>query len=120
MLAGEKLFIRTVSLQWTIVVLIGVFCSCFGSSAAISGCVGGISYALPNTLFALTLMLKARLAGVKGANPVSFLLGELFKIGACLAILGLCILYLSPIIWPALIAGLILTVQSQFLVLVLK
>jgi F0F1-type ATP synthase assembly protein I len=120
MLVGEKLLVRAVCLQWAAVVLITLICSWFGSSASVSGLAGGVSYALPTTLFALTLMLKARIAGAKGANPVSLLMGELLKIGGCLAILGLCIAYLSPLVWPAFIGGLILTVQSQFLVLVFK
>lgn len=119
-LVEEKLLIRAIALQWVTVVLIVLVSSGFGARALVSGLAGGVAYALPYTLFALTLMLKARIAGFKGANPVSLLLGELLKIGGCLAILGLCITYLSPLIWPAFLGGLILTVQSQFFVLVFK
>jgi F0F1-type ATP synthase assembly protein I len=121
MLAGEKQLFRALALQWASVVLISGICAFFGAAVLVSGLAGSLAYVLPNTLFALTLMLKSR---VQGANPVSFIFGELLKIGGCLAILGLCIAvlpkFISPIVWPALIAGLIVAVQSQFLALVFK
>lgn len=119
-LVEEKLLIRAIALQWSAVALVALICVGFGGHALVSGLAGGVSYAVPYTLFAWSLMLKARIAGFKGANPVSLLVGELLKIGGCLAILGLCITYLSPLIWPAFLGGLILTVQSQFFVLVFK
>jgi ATP synthase protein I len=117
MLAGERQLLLAVGLQWLAVGATAAGCAFFGAAAAVSSLLGGAAYAVPNTLFALTLMLKSR---VQGANPVSFVLGELLKIGGCLAILGLCIAYVSPLVWPALIAGLIMAVQAQFLALVFK
>jgi ATP synthase protein I len=110
--AGEATLLRALKFQWGAALLAAAFCAWFGMNAALSALAGGLAYAVPNSLFALTLMLKSR---VQGANPVSFLLGEGVKIILTVAILGLINVLLPTVVWPAVIAGLILVVKAQLL-----
>ncbi|MCK9512507.1 MAG: ATP synthase subunit I [Pigmentiphaga sp.] len=84
-----------------------------GAAAAVSALVGAGSYALPNVLFALRLMFSA--VGVGKASPVTFFLGEFLKLGATAALLVLGVsLAGGALVWPALIAGLIVALKSHY------
>lgn len=90
-----------------------------GRAAGMSALAGGGAYFLPNTLFALRLMFA--FLGGRGANPITFILGEMLKLVATV-----CLLWLLSRIgegwlsWPAALFGLILTLKGYFLLLLLR
>jgi ATP synthase protein I len=90
-----------------------------GSAAGWSALAGAGTYFIPNTLFALRLMF-AFLNG-RGANPITFLLGEMLKLVATVLLLWL----LSRVgqgwlSWPAVVWGLVLTLKGYFLLLMFR
>jgi ATP synthase protein I len=117
MIAGETTLLSALKFQWGAVVLVGAVCAWFGIDTALSAVAGGLAYAVPNSLFALTLLAKSR---VQGANPVSFLLGEGLKIILTVAILGLINVMLPTVVWPAVIVGLIVVVKAPLLAFIFK
>ncbi len=79
----------TVALQWAVVLLVAAATLAgFGATSAGSALAGGAAIALPNTLFAIGLMLRV---------AVKFSLRQ-------------------PV-WPALLAGVVLAVKAQWLAL---
>jgi ATP synthase protein I len=116
-IAGEQTLVRVLKIQWAAVLVVSAVGALFSAHAALSAGAGGIAYALPNSLFALILVLKSR---VQGANPVSFFLGEGVKIILAIAILGLISKVLPSVVWPAVIAGLTVVVKSQLVAFIFK
>jgi ATP synthase protein I len=87
-----------------------------GIAAGVSALVGAAVYAIPNALFAFRLILSVNKPG--GANPVTFFLGEFFKI----TFAGLLIFVAASVghdvlVWPAFLAGLVFALKSQWLAL---
>ena len=87
-----------------------------GLAAGVSALLGALVYLLPNSLFALRLLIGL-LAG-RGANPAGFLVGELIKLVAATGLLAL-LVYVgqSWLVWPALIFGLIMALKGYVLLL---
>jgi ATP synthase protein I len=87
-----------------------------GRAAGWSALAGAGVYFIPNSLFALRLMLGLQRPQLMG--PFTFFLGEAFKIAMALLLLSLAgYLGRGAIVWPALIAGLICTVKGYVLLL---
>jgi ATP synthase protein I len=90
-----------------------------GSAAGLSALAGAGAYFIPNTLFALRLIF-ACLSG-RGANPITFILGEMLKLLATVLLLWLLTRaghgWLS---WPALLWGLVLTMKGYVLLLMFR
>jgi ATP synthase protein I len=84
-----------------------------GRSAAGSAGIGAAAYVIPNALFAFRLILSVQKPG--GANPATFLIGELLKI-ACAAVLIVVAAKVCRewLVWPAFLAGLIGALKSQW------
>ncbi|WP_269900612.1 ATP synthase subunit I [Paenalcaligenes faecalis] len=89
-----------------------------GRDAAASALIGAGAYFIPNTLFAVRLLLG--LMGGANANPASFFMGEVFKLGSAIAILGLAAWqFQSWLVWPALLFGLIGVLKGYVVLLAL-
>lgn len=87
-----------------------------GASAALSAAVGAGAYFLPNALFALRLL--AGLWRGAPANAATFLVGEAFKLGSALVLLGLAAWqYHAWLVWPALLFGLVAVLKGYVLLL---
>jgi ATP synthase protein I len=88
-----------------------------GAAAGLSALVGAGAYLVPNTLFALRLLLDAHRPGQ--ANPFTFFLGEAFKLGMTVLLLWLAV-YLGGerIVWPAMLIGLVCVLKGYVLLLV--
>lgn len=87
-----------------------------GGAAGVSALVGAAAYAIPNALFAFRLILSVHKPG--GANPVTFFLGEFFKIAfAGLLIFVAASLGREMLVWPAFLVGLVCALKSQWLAL---
>jgi ATP synthase protein I len=87
-----------------------------GTAAGLSALVGAGAYLVPNTLFALRLLLDAHRPG--GAHPFTFFLGEAFKLGATVLLLWLAVhLGGGKIVWPAMLIGLVCTLKGYVLLL---
>ena len=87
-----------------------------GAGAGVSALIGAAVYAIPNALFAFRLIVSVNKPG--GANPVTFFLGEFFKIAfAGLLIVAAASVGHEVLVWPAFLAGLIFALKSQWLAL---
>ena len=89
-----------------------------GVRALISAALAGLACVVPNALFALKLALAVRRPG--GADPVSFLTGELVKVGLTVVLLFAVAKGVGDLSWPAYIAGMIAALQSVFVVLLIR
>ena len=115
-----RMLLRLVLVQLAAVVVVVLVAWVWaGTAAAVSALAGAGSYALPNVLFALRLMFSV--VGVGKASPVTFFLGEFLKLGATAALLVLSVsLAKGVLVWPALIAGLIVALKSHYWLLLFK
>ena len=83
-----------------------------GAGGAFWALVGGVVCALPNFLFALRLRFVAKRPGA--SYPVNFLLGELVKMAAIVALLLLVAKGYADLHWPSMLLGLVLATQALF------
>jgi ATP synthase protein I len=87
-----------------------------GTAAGLSALVGAGAYLVPNTLFALRLLLAVNRPGQ--TNPFTFFLGEAFKLVATVLLLWLAVhLGGDGIVWPAMLIGLICALKGYVLLL---
>ncbi|MFA5597163.1 MAG: ATP synthase subunit I [Pusillimonas sp.] len=87
-----------------------------GASAGFSALLGAAVYLVPNSFFALRLLIS--LLSGRGANPAGFLVGELIKLVAATGLLALLVYTAqSWLVWPALIFGLIMALKGYVLLL---
>ena len=116
-ISGFSMF-RAVKLQFMALVLVTVLAGVIGNvEAAVSAMVGGLAIALPSLLFAM------RLSSVKQRNAsyaVDFFIGELVKLGSAIVILAAFAQVYSQLNWLGLIVGLLVTLQANFLALLVK
>ena len=89
-----------------------------GKYAAASALVGAGAYFLPNSIFAVRLLLG--LVGGTNANAASFFIGEILKLGAAVALLALAVWQFNAwLVWPALLFGLIGVLKGYVVLLAL-
>jgi ATP synthase protein I len=85
-----------------------------GTAAGLSALAGAGAYLVPNTLFALRLLLDAHRPGQ--ANSFTFFLREAFKLGATMLLLWLAVrLGGDRIVWPAMLIGLVCALKGYVL-----
>lgn len=90
-----------------------------GNAAAISALAGAAAYFLPNALFALRLLVG--LFGPVKSSPLTFFVGEAFKLGAAVLILGLLAWQGSSwLVWPAMLFGLVCVLKGYVLLLMFR
>lgn len=90
-----------------------------GSNAALSAFVGAAAYFVPNSLFALRLLVG--MFGQVQAGPVAFFWGEAFKLGTATLILGLAAWKGENwLVWPALLFGLLCVLKGYVLLLAFR
>lgn len=90
----------------------------YGTRGAISAAFSGLACVVPNFLFAL----KLHAVSMRGGNSqaVVFLVGEALKIASTIVVLALVPLVYPGVHWGAVVMGLILTLQANFLALLVK
>jgi ATP synthase protein I len=87
-----------------------------GTAAGLSALAGAGAYLVPNSLFALRLLLDTHRPG--RTNPFTFFLGEAFKLIATVLLLWLAVrLGGDRIVWSAMLIGLICTLKGYVLLL---
>lgn len=90
-----------------------------GSYAALSALVGGLAYFVPNALFALRLLMG--LLRTSEVSPFTFFIGEAFKLGSAMVVLGLVAWQgQSWLVWPALLFGLLCVLKGYVLLLMFR
>ena len=90
-----------------------------GGAAAVSAFIGAAAYFVPNALFALRLLLG--LFGPLKASPFTFFVGEAFKLGSAVLVLGLAAwLANSWLVWPAVLFGLLCVLKGYVLLLLFR
>ncbi|MCX7163162.1 MAG: ATP synthase subunit I [Betaproteobacteria bacterium] len=88
-----------------------------GQHAAVSAGLGGAAVVVPNLLFALNLWTAARSGR---ASVAGFLVGEFIKVAATLALLVIVAEAYRDLHWLALLAGLIVALKANLLVILIK
>lgn len=89
-----------------------------GINAAGSALIGAGAYFIPNSVFAVRLLLG--LMGGSHARATSFFWGEAFKLSTATAILGLAVWQFHDwLVWPALLFGLIAVLKGYVVLLAL-
>ncbi|MFT0544932.1 ATP synthase subunit I [Allopusillimonas ginsengisoli] len=87
-----------------------------GRAAAASALIGGCAYLVPNAIFALRLLVG--LWGPAQSSPFTFFVGEAFKLGTAVIVLGLAAWLGSGwVVWPALVVGLLFVLKGYVLLL---
>ncbi len=90
-----------------------------GWPGAVSALAGAGSNALPNVLFATRLLFGMFRPG--GATPVAFFLGEFLKLASTVFLLLLVAkLGQGFLVWPALLAGLMVALKGHYWLLLFK
>ncbi len=90
-----------------------------GGSAAASAFIGAAAYFVPNALFALRLLVG--LLGPAQASPLTFFVGEAFKLGSAVLVLGMVAwLGSSWLVWPAMLFGLLCVLKGYVLLLMFR
>jgi ATP synthase protein I len=90
-----------------------------GAAAAVSALVGAAAYFVPNALFALRLLLG--LLGPVKSSPLTFFVGEAFKLGSAILIMGLAAwLGQDWLVWPAMLFGLLCVLKGYVLLLMFR
>lgn len=90
-----------------------------GNGAAASALIGAAAYFVPNALFALRLL--AGLLGPAKASPFTFFVGEAFKLGSAVLVLGAAAWLGSAwLVWPALLFGLLCVLKGYVLLLMFR
>lgn len=108
---------KAIGLQWAVIFgIAAVAWVLTGEPSAVSVIAGGAAIAVPNSILALVLWLKARQVGL--LSVTTFLLGEGLKLALTVALLALVIKELTPgIVWLALVLGVIGALKAQWLAL---
>lgn len=90
----------------------------WGSRGALSALCGGLAIVLPTLFFAWRLTRVARTPGADHVN--AFLMGEFIKVATAIGILVLVRLLFPGAHWGAVVLGLVVTLQANFLALLVK
>jgi len=105
-----------IALQWlTVLILTAAAWGVAGATGAVSLFGGGAAVALANTMLALWLTLRVAKAGALSA--AAMLGGEMLKLGLTAALLVIIAVKLKPLMWIALIVGVIAALKAQWLAL---
>ena len=88
-----------------------------GQHGAASAGLGGAAVVIPNLFFALNLWAAARSGR---ASVAGFLVGEFIKVAATLALLVIVAGAYRDLHWLALLAGLIVALKTNLLVILIK
>lgn len=89
-----------------------------GGKAGLSALFGGAAYTLPNALFAVRIACSVSRPG--GASPLTFFLGEFFKIGSAIGLLFAAVWLWRDLVWVAWFVGLIAALKSYIFVYLIR
>jgi ATP synthase protein I len=87
-----------------------------GQSAAWSAAYGSVCVLLPGALFARGVLRPAPV----GVAVVNFFVWEAVKLALTLALLALAPKLVAGLVWPALLAGLVVTMKASWLAMMLR
>lgn len=90
----------------------------WGWRGGISAAFGGLACAVPSLLFALRLHAATKRPGASYA--LAFFIGEAIKVALTIAILALVYFKYPGVHWGAVVIGMIITLQANFLALLVK
>lgn len=116
---ARKELIQVISAQALIGALVAIVAGLVaGRASAMSALAGAGAYFVPNLLFALRLFIATH--QTKSANPLVFLVGEMLKIGATIALLWMIFrVGGDQVRWLAVVVGLVGVVKAYLLVMAL-
>lgn len=110
---------RTLALQ-AVCALVAVLAASvvYGLPGVLAAMLGSLACLLPNVLF--VLWLRRGISGLEAAQAIRFLCGEFAKIAlSVFALLAIAWLY-PEVQWGAVVMGLAITLQANFLVFLVK
>lgn len=108
---------KAVVMQWSAVVGVAAVAGLLGGVAAGESALGGgAAVALPNTLLAVWMLPRLKSAGPNAA--VHLMVAEGLKLAGTVALLvGLVVVVGKALVWPAMIAGMVVSIVGQWLAL---
>lgn len=111
---------RVALAQYAIVVGVAALCGLIsGQTALISALLGGLSYAVPTSVYVGLLALLRRVTKQAGVNAFAVLIGEFVKIFVALLMMLLSAEFYH-LNWPAFLFSLIAVVNGYFVMLFKK
>lgn len=117
--AGKGLLGAVLAQGVLALIVSGIAWAVAGGAAGLSALAGAGAYFIPNTFFALRLLLDVYRPG--GGSPYTFLLGEMLKIGLAVLLLWMTVrIGGDRIVWPALLAGLFGVMKGYVLLLMFR
>ena len=110
---------RVIVLQLIFAVL-GTVCGgmIFGTTGAVGALIGGVACCIPNALFAW--VLNRQFVSHQALQGLFFFVGEFAKVFLVIVILAAVAWLLPGVNWGAVVIGLIITLQANFLVFLVK
>ena len=105
---------RVALAQYALVAVVAALFAVFaGQNAAVSALLGGLSYALPTTMYAMLLKLIRRNIRHATLNAMAVLVGEFVKILIALLLMLLSAQVCENLNWPAFLVSLIAVVRPE-------
>lgn len=112
---------RVALTQYALVAVVAALFAVFaGQDAAVSALLGGLSYALPTTMYALLIKQVRRTIKQSTINAMAVLLGEFLKILAVLLLMLIIARVCENLNWPAFLVSLIAVLNGYFVMLFKK
>jgi F0F1-type ATP synthase assembly protein I len=104
----------TVATQWATILACTLAAGLASGTTAMSLGAGGAAVAVPNTLLATLLWMRAK--RVRALSAATFLAGEMAKLTCTILLLAMLSRELgAAMAWPALVAGVIVALKGQWL-----
>ena len=113
--------IRVSLTQYVVVLLVALGSVCFvGQDAGVSALLGGLSYAVPSSALAVSMVLPRMIKKDYKISSYKVFFGEFAKILAVIAFWVMSVRTYENLHWPAFIFPIIAVVNSYFIVLFRK
>lgn len=114
--------LKTIMLQLSLLlVMVGCALLVEGNLAGLSVMLGGATYLLPSSLFALRLSRLARMGPTPGASyPLEFFIGEAIKVFSTIGLLVLSHYLVPDLMWGWFLGGLAAVLQAGFFAFLFK
>jgi ATP synthase protein I len=110
---------KAVALQAGAALLVAIVAAAMaGWRGAVSAMLGGIACVVPTLLFAWRLHRVNQRPG--SSYPMAFFVGELIKLASAVGLLASIRLVYADALWPAVFAGLVVTLQANLFAFLVK
>ena len=117
---NNSLLIRVLKLQSVLGLLVVLVSAAMaGRYAAASAFLGSVCVVVPSAWFVWRLISSLKTTA-NAPKVLAFFVGEVVKVAMTALLMVLVVLSFKPLVWPAFLAALIMTLKAQLLVIVFK